>query len=102
MTKKWERWTQKTKEFPKPKYNFTTHLVDVGDWVQTHPLSFEDYVRIKDAAKFWAWHHGVRVAVTSAKVEDDKRLVTVRLISKTRKREDPTVYDMYKILTDVK
>lgn len=99
------RWTEKSPSkaahFPSNKYNFTTHLNQVGDWVQTHPISRDEYIKIKDAAKFWAWNHGVRVKVQSNKVGDDKYTVTIRLVSLTRKREDPTVYDVYRMLTNV-
>lgn len=99
------RWTEKSpsKEahFPTPKYNFTIHLRELGDWVQTNPIPYADYIKIKDAAKFWAWRHDVRVTIRSAKVGDDQYIVTVRLVSLTRKRQDPTVYDVYQLLTHV-
>lgn len=102
---KHKRWTQKSanKEahFPKQKYHFSTHLTHVGDWVQTNPISHEEYIKLKDAAKFWAWNHGVRVAVRMSKTSDDKRIVTITLVSYTRKKEDSTVYDIYQMLTNV-
>ena len=86
--KTWERWTQKTKEFPKSKYGFTEYLRRVGDYVETHPMSRADYIRIKDAAKFWAYHHKVRVKIRVQKTGDGMYTVMIMLVSKTRERED--------------
>jgi hypothetical protein len=86
--KTWERWTQKTKQFPKSKYGFSQHLKKVGDFVETYPMEYADYIRIKDAAKFWAYTHGKRVAVRSTRQGDGLRTVRVQLISRTRSRDD--------------
>lgn len=85
-TKTWLRWTQKTKEFPKPKYNFTSILTHVGDSIETYPMSYEDYIRFKDAAKFWAWHHGKRIKIKSIRQPNRMRVAIVMLISHSRTR----------------
>lgn len=104
MTKH-RRWTQATENkkahFPENKYGFSQHLTTVGDWVQTNPIPYEDYIRIRDAAKNWAYYHGVRVNVSYVPAEDNLYTVTIRLVSYTRKREDATVYDVYQMLTNV-
>lgn len=99
--KTWERWTQKTKQFPENKYNFSVHLTEVGDWVQTHPLTREEKDKITKAARFWAWYHDVSIKHEEVKINEDQWTVTIRLISLTRKRQDQTIYDMYKMLTSV-
>lgn len=86
--KQWLRWTQTTKEFPKPKYHFTTHLRHVGDYVRTNPIDAADVQRIKDAAKFWAWHHDCRVSIHKDKVGKGLWEVTVRLVAHHRKHID--------------
>lgn len=85
--KTWDRWTQKTKEFPKPKYGFSQHLKYIGDMLETYPMSIEDGVRFRDAAKFWAHHHGKRVRTITIKAPDDMVIKRVTLISHHRKRE---------------
>lgn len=86
MTKTWERWTQKTKEFPKPKYGFTQLLKHTGDTLVTHPMSPGDAGRFHDAAKFWAYYHGKRIKTTWHRAPDDCYYLKVVLISHTRKR----------------
>ena len=85
--KTWERWTQKTKEFPKPKYRFTELLKYIGDSLETYPMSKEDGVRFRDAAKFWAYYHGKRVRCITIPAPNDMVTKRVTLISHHRKRE---------------
>lgn len=85
--KSWRRWTESTKEFPKPKYGFSQYLKKIGDYIETEPIPFADYVRMNDAAKFWAWYHGKRVKVRSYDQRDGTRVVNVMLVSHTRERE---------------
>ena len=73
-----------TRQFPKNKYNFTEHLRNIGDSVTTYPLDYDDYRKILDAAKFWAWKHECRVKCRSFRTNDMKYEVTVTLISKHR------------------
>ena len=63
QTTTWKRATELTKEFPKPKYNFTKHLTGVGDFLQTAPLTHKQYIHFLRAAHFWAWYHEKRVSV---------------------------------------
>lgn len=86
-TKTWLRWTQKTREFPKPKYGFTQYLKHTGDMLETFPMSIEDGVRFRDAAKFWAHRHGKRVKTETIKAPDNMVIKRVTLISHHRKRE---------------
>lgn len=48
---------------PKEKYSFSTHLRHVGDWVETPPLSQEQYLKLKYAAYDWAYWHRCKVSV---------------------------------------
>lgn len=85
--KSWTRWVEKTKEFPKPKYYFTQHLRHIGDYVETHPISQAEYMKIKDAAKFWAWNHDCRVSIKKNRKANNMCTVRVTLISKHRIKE---------------
>jgi hypothetical protein len=82
--KDWTRWTTISKEFPKPKYGFSALLKKKGDYIVTHPMTYAEYQKIKDAAKFWARFHDCRVTIRSLKVEEDKREVTIMLVEKHR------------------
>jgi hypothetical protein len=62
----------------------------VGDYVETYPISQADYMKIKDAAKFWAWRHKVRVSIKKYKAKDGMFTVRVMLISRTRNNEYST------------
>lgn len=86
QTKHWKRWTQtsQNKFFPKKKYGFSTHLVHIGDSVTTYPMEYADYIRIKDAAKFWAWYHDKRVKTEKLYVDGTKCRVRITLISHHR------------------
>lgn len=84
-TKQWIRWTQKTKTFPKPKYGFSQHLRHIGDYVETHPITQQEYIQIKDAAKAWAYYHDVRISTKKYKAIGGKFIVRVTFISRTRK-----------------
>lgn len=92
---KWKRWTETspTKFFPKPKYEFTRHLKYVGDAITTFPLNYADYVRFKDAAKFWAWYHDKKVSINLSRKPDNMQTVTVTLLAHHRK-------DNYRVLPD--
>jgi len=85
--KSWNRWTEKTKEFPRPKYRFTELLKYTGDMIETYDMSSEDAYRFKDAAKYWAYYHGKRVRINRLKRPNNMFAVRVTLISHHRKRE---------------
>jgi hypothetical protein len=91
--KKWTRWTETTQEFPKPKYAFTEHLKFIGDSITTFPMNKADYIRFKDAAKFWAWYHDKKVSIKKDRKPDDMCTVTVTLLAHHRK-------DNYRVLPD--
>ncbi len=83
--KKWTRWTETTKQFPKPKYGFTEHLKFIGDSVTTQPLNEADYIRFKDAAKFWAWYHDKKISIKADRKPNNMKAVTVTLVAHHRK-----------------
>lgn len=43
------------------KYDFTTHLKKVGDFIETYPMPYEDVMKVKYAAYIWAYRHKCRV-----------------------------------------
>lgn len=85
-SKTWERWTQKTKSFPEPKYGFTQHLKHIGDYVETYPLSMEDRLKFQHAIKAWAWYHKKRINITSIPAGNGMFIMRGRLVSMHRKR----------------
>lgn len=92
MAKKtWLRWTQTSREFPKSKYNFTQHLRKVGDYVVTEPLPNSEYQKIKHAAKFWAWYHGVMIKTEKTNLRNGTFIIKIQLIS--RKRVPRNIYE---------
>lgn len=46
-----------------------------------------DYIRIKDAAKYWAYYHRKRVRIEKLPLPDDMCRVRITLISQHRNRE---------------
>jgi hypothetical protein len=86
-TKKWERWTQSLTIFPSNKYQFSTYLKRVGDFIITHPLSKKERKQIVDAALFWAWHKKKRVTTRALRVAEDKWEVYIELVSQTYERD---------------
>ena len=87
--KRWKRWTETTKTFPKSKYGFSQYLINIGDFVETEEMSHKDYIKVNDAAKFWAYHHKKRVKIKSLQVKPGLYVVRVTLIAKHRKRVLP-------------
>lgn len=85
--KTWLRWSQLNGSFRQDKYHFTKHLRKVGDYVVTKPMSQADYIRIKDAAKTWAYRKGKRVKVTKYRLHDKMCYVRVMLVSQHRMRD---------------
>ena len=84
----WLRPTQLTKKFPQNKYNFKEVLKEVGDYVETHPMSLEDLQRFTKAAHFWAWQKRYRVSIESIKQwETGLYMVRCTLTSKVRIRD---------------
>ena len=90
--KKWKRWVEVDRHWPKPKYGFSKLLRKVGDYVETFPMTMEDRIRFKDAAKFWAYHHDKRVSIKSIPDYDGKTpmwRMRVTLLSLHRQEEYP-------------
>lgn len=79
-----KNWTD---VFPSNKYFFSKHLVYIGDWVRTYPLSKQDRKKFSDAAHDWAWNKGWRVDCTSYKVSPDTWEVECELTHKKRVRD---------------
>ena len=92
--KTWERWTQTTQSFPKPKYNFTNLLKREGDYIETFPFPKKDRDRFKDAAKFWAYYHNKTINIKFiSDYQDGIPMWRVRITLKYnhRKRDLPTL-----------
>jgi hypothetical protein len=53
---------------PENKYNFSTYLHKVGDWVETHPLTEEEYQRIRKAAFIWGYRHNCRMSIRKKRI----------------------------------
>lgn len=88
-TKHWKRWTTTSPidgepHFPKPIYRFTEILRHVGDYIVTNPITQEEYMRFKDAAKFWAWYHDKRVRIKKDRLGNGMCKVTVVLMAHHR------------------
>lgn len=82
--KKWKRWVEDLKAFPKPKYEFTKHLRHIGDAIITNPMTQEDYIRFKLAARFWAWYHDKRIRTKKNRLPDGMCYVVLTLIAHNR------------------
>lgn len=68
-----QRWTQKTKEFPKSKYGFTEHLKKQGDQLEYYYGPEKDpkaYKKITDAAYEWSHHHRVTIRTRHIRMSD--------------------------------
>lgn len=52
----------------KNKYNFSFHLREVGDWIESGPLSFEERRLVTDAVVIWAYRHKYQVKVRTVGV----------------------------------
>ena len=85
--KSWTRWTEKTKEFPKPKYRFTELLKHTGDYLETYDMDKADALRFNDAAKFWAYFHKKKVRIERIQRPEGKYAMRVTLVSHHRHRE---------------
>lgn len=84
--KTWLRPTQISKTFPANKYGFDQHLTDVGDWVETNPLTLKEYYNITDAAYAWAWVRQYTIKTKSHPSEGGK-IVRITLVKKHRHRD---------------
>lgn len=73
--------------FPKNKYQFSTHLTRVGDFIRTHPLSYTDRWRFKRAAYDWAWHKRFKVRVNAFRTSKDTWEMQCTLTSKVFGRD---------------
>lgn len=85
--KTWLRWCQIHGSFREDKYHFTKHLKKVGDYVITKPMTQADYIRIKDAAKTWAYRKNKRISTRKIILPDNMCKVKVTLVSQHRMRE---------------
>jgi hypothetical protein len=89
--KRHRRWSEATETspafFPKDKYGFTEYLTRVGDFVRTHPMSYEDRIKFKKAAHDWAWHKRYKVRVNAYRKGDDVWEMECTLTSKVFGRD---------------
>ena len=84
--KKWKRYYEVLGKFAENKYNFTEHLQNPGDYVETYPLEWKDQKRIIDAASAWSWEHQYTVKCQRVK-RPDGTCVRVMLINKHKVRD---------------
>ena len=68
------------------KYDFTLHLKKVGDFVETHPMAYEDVLKVKFAAYAWAYRHHCRVKTSIIYYADGCSLL-IEVVSATRGRK---------------
>jgi hypothetical protein len=89
MTKRsWKRTPNiKPGERPENKYKFSSHLKEIGDFIETYPLPFEDRKKLKYAALIWAYRK--KYVVKTETVYDGGTCVRITLVSKRR----PSRYD---------
>jgi hypothetical protein len=66
------------------KYNFSQVLKKVGDFVQTHSMSYEDMTKIKFAAYIWAYRKHCRIRTEILYYPDGYGL-HIEVMSATRK-----------------
>lgn len=86
MTQKtWTRHFQAVKGRPTKKYHFTEHLKRLGDYVETEPISKAERLRMKDAAKYWAYRNDKRLRFWSYPASPDTYICRVTLVALTRK-----------------
>lgn len=85
--KTWLRPTQLSRTFPSNKYQFSTYLTKVGDFVETESLDDKQRNNIIDAAHAWAWFHKKTVKCQSTKAPDGGFYVRVTLIKQHRYRD---------------
>ena len=69
------------------KYQFSTHLKKVGDYIETHPLTREDADKIIYAAHIWAYRKHCRVN-TCKYYYPDGIAVRITVTSHTRKERN--------------
>ena len=68
-------WVRKSNYIPEErrmgnKYNFSFHLQEVGDWVETFPMSFYDRMQMNKAAHIWAYRKKWSVSAEQVAVPD--------------------------------
>jgi hypothetical protein len=81
------RSNRKTPNNPRYKYNFKENLKDVGDYIETFPLSEKDAFNFKIAADMWSWRNAVTFQVNGYRQADGTRIVRVTLVKKHRERD---------------
>lgn len=69
---------------PKNKYNFSSYLKKVGDFVETQPLNKEDLDKIFFAAYIWAWRKHCRITTCRVHYAEGIAL-RIEVISNTRR-----------------
>lgn len=69
---------------PKNKYNFSTYLKRVGDFVETHPMPRDEMLKVFYAAHIWAYRKHCRIR-TEVLFFPEGRSLHIEVISNTRK-----------------
>jgi hypothetical protein len=83
----WKRWPELIGKFPEKKYGWTENLPNLGDYVQTHKISSEEYHKLRYAAYIWAWKHRCRVKVQAFRQLGGGYKVRVTLVDMNRERD---------------
>lgn len=85
--KKWKRWAELNGSFKQDKYFFTQHLVHIGDYVVTKPITRDEYVKLRHAAKAWAYRKDKQIKTEVTNLGKNLCKVKVMLISHHRERQ---------------
>lgn len=85
--KSWLRPTQLTKKFPSNKYGFSQNLKEIGDFVETFPMTFKECCTLQKAAHNWAWFHGVVATTRILRAGNGLYTIRVTLTAKVRVRD---------------
>jgi hypothetical protein len=70
---------------PGNKYNFSSYLKKVGDFVITHRMPRKDMLKIFYAAHIWAYRHHCRIETERYFYPNDEVELRIEIISATRR-----------------
>lgn len=84
---KWKRWAELNGSFKQDKYFFTEHLVHIGDYVVTKPITRDEYEKLRHAAKAWAYRKNKQIKTEVTNLGENLCKAKVMLISHHRERQ---------------
>ena len=87
MTTRRQKGRSRQRYNHKDKYYFNVHLAEVGDFVETHPISAREAHNIVCAAHMWALDNHVRVHTNKYIYNTEKTLFVVRVTLASNMRE---------------